>query len=483
MLFGDNIEWANEGMGIWRPDLHGFDPQIVAMIKESGVTHLRYPGGTLSDYFHWQQSIGDSRTPQVDPFNKGATQMPDFGPDEFMALCRTLGIKGSITLNAGTGTPDEAAAWVKYNADKHFDVTPYEVGNEIYMVDPANPEVPGLPIYRTASDYVAFYKQCQAVVDRDTPGTKLGGIGIDDTGPFKLSHDPNWLPEITSALGDKMAFVADHNSYATATRTATPDPQSTRYSDDEFAKCLMGASVFVRSNMDATESLLRASSPDGRAIPLHITESGPFLIPIEKAHIVQDVAWNRCLAGALYEACLLNLFCQYPNIQSANHIPMCQDNFGALIGIRGSGPTRVIWRNAVYYVFSAFSKMSGRSVLTANVTCPDYATQQIGTIPAQTHVPCLDAGAYLTIDGKQLSIFLINRDVARTASVKIDPGSRHYRAAVITTLTASSYLAEDRPSEPNNVFPSTRGIPHLPDGPIALQLPAHSLVEMDLKAE
>jgi len=37
-----------------------------------------------------------------------------FGTDEFVAYCRELGAEPYICLNMGTGTMDEAQAWVEY---------------------------------------------------------------------------------------------------------------------------------------------------------------------------------------------------------------------------------------------------------------------------------------------------------------------------------------------------------------------------------
>jgi alpha-L-arabinofuranosidase len=65
------------------------------------VTHLRYPGGSLSDYFDWRKAVGDTRQAQPNPFNKGQVEPSAFGPDEFIALCRKLNIPGYVTLNAG----------------------------------------------------------------------------------------------------------------------------------------------------------------------------------------------------------------------------------------------------------------------------------------------------------------------------------------------------------------------------------------------
>ena len=136
LIFGENIEWIENGMGLYLPDEKGFDPNIVQALRETGITHLRYPGGILSDYFDWHKAVGADRQPQLNPFSdyfewydrintelgehpfptpqKALPQYSYFGPDEFIALCRELNIPGTITLNAGTGKPEDAARWFQY---------------------------------------------------------------------------------------------------------------------------------------------------------------------------------------------------------------------------------------------------------------------------------------------------------------------------------------------------------------------------------
>ena len=86
------------------------------MLKASGVTQLRYPGGIEGDYFHWNESVGDvgGRTAQIDPFpltgppargRMGEKYVAIFGPDEFQELVEAAGIRATIQLNAGNGTP------------------------------------------------------------------------------------------------------------------------------------------------------------------------------------------------------------------------------------------------------------------------------------------------------------------------------------------------------------------------------------------
>ena len=221
-IFGDNIEWTNSGMGIWLPEDKKFDESLVELLRQAGVTHLRYPGGTLSDFFEWSKAIGDQRLPIPNPFSqpkKGEPEYPHFGPGEFMALCRRLNISATITLNAGTGTPEDAAGWVKYFRDQGFDVASYAVGNEIYMANKNEP-VPELPIHKTPHEYVEFYLRCKAAIDAVVPGTRLGVIGLHDTGGIRLSKHPDWMPTVLGQLGDKIDFIDLHNGYAPAIRAS-----------------------------------------------------------------------------------------------------------------------------------------------------------------------------------------------------------------------------------------------------------------------
>ena len=472
LLFGDNIEWTNDGMGFWLPKEKKLDEKLIAEVRAAGVTHLRYPGGTLSDYFDWSKAIGDKRQPIPNPFAQGKPEDPRFGPAEFIELCRRLDIPGTITLNAGTARPEDAAGWVKYFRDQGFPVTAFAVGNEVYMAKP--PE----PIVKTPDQYIDFYLKCREAIDKVAPDTKLGVIGLHDTGAFPLSQHKDWLEKVLRALGDKISFIDVHNGYAPVARVVVGDPQAQVRPDDEFAACFLAASVYVEENLRVTKADLAKYSPQGgKNIEIHITEYGPLVYPLGNLQASEELPWNRSLAGALYQACLFNVFAREPKLTSANHLPLHQDVFGALVGVHSTlffGQTN--WRNIVFYVFQMYSKMAGREVLAVEVQSPVYSTPAIGIVPQLQNVPCLDAGAYRTPDGKRLTLFLINRDVRRSAAVQLELGPTAWRAESMTSLSADSYKAENGPSQPHRVVPVTTASPDL----ASVQLPTHSLLRIDL---
>jgi alpha-L-arabinofuranosidase len=313
LLFGDNLEWTNDGMGFWLPKEKKFDEKLVEEVRAAGVTHLRYPGGTLSDYFDWSKAVGDRRQPIPNPFAQGKPEDPHFGPADFIALCRKLNIPGTITLNAGTAKPDEAAGWVKYCRDQGFPITAFAVGNEIYMAKP--PE----PIVKTPEQYIEFYLKCRETIEKVAPGTRLGVIGLHDTGAFSLNQHKDWMEKVLGALGDKISFIDLHNGYAPVARVVLGDPKPKVQPDDEFAACILGASVYVEENLRVTKADLARYAPHGgQNVEIHITEYGPLVYPLGILKGVDESSWNRSLAGALYQACLFNVFAREPKLTSAN---------------------------------------------------------------------------------------------------------------------------------------------------------------------
>jgi alpha-N-arabinofuranosidase len=480
-IFGDNIEWTNDGMGFWDSRKKALDPQLVALAREIGVTHFRYPGGTLSDYFHWQWAVGSSRQAIINPFDKGNKAYPAFGPDELMSLCKQAHSRASITLNVGTGTPEEGAAWVRYNADRHNPVIDYEVGNEVYMRGTTDP---AMTIDKTPQEYIDFYKKLEVAVHKAAPATKMGPVGLVDTGQFPLCKDPKWTEMILSALGDKMDFFAIHNGYSPVIRTTGVSPTAPRLSDDEFVTSTLASPIYVAANLKATEKLITKFCPNGgKMVGIHITESGPLVYPVGGGRDQEDLAWNRTLGCALYQAGLFNVLLSDSKVTSANHLPLCQDLFGALIGIHVTSSGRQVWRNIVSYIFQIYSARAGNDVLGVSVESPRRSTSSVGIVPALNDVPLIDACVFRSPDHR-LFIMLINRDVNRSAQTTIAPGLPRFHLEQVTTLASASYKDANLPEQPNKVVPTIKRGPAGDSAkPLTVTLPKCSLTCLEIRVK
>ena len=171
-------------------DSRGFRTDVLGAVRDLGVTNVRWPGGNFVSGYHWTDGIGPDR-PRRPELAWGAEESNRFGTDEFMAWAQTAGVDPVICLNMGTGTLDEAMAWVEYcngtgdtywanrrRANGHpepYRVRYWGLGNEMYGDWQLG--------QRTAADYVATARQWAKALKLLDPGICLvscGQTGVDD---------------------------------------------------------------------------------------------------------------------------------------------------------------------------------------------------------------------------------------------------------------------------------------------------------------
>ena len=96
-------------------NIDGFRPEIIAVLKQLRFGVLRFPGGNFVSSYEWRYGVGaiDKRPPIFDPVWH-ALQPNDVGTDEFLTLCKLLGVDPYITVNAGFGDAWSARELVEY---------------------------------------------------------------------------------------------------------------------------------------------------------------------------------------------------------------------------------------------------------------------------------------------------------------------------------------------------------------------------------
>ncbi|CBX97657.1 hypothetical protein IAQ61_001131 [Plenodomus lingam] len=109
--------------GIYDPDnpnkdiitAKGFRKDVINALKPLNIPVFRYPGGNFCATYHWEDGVGPREKRRKRPdLAWGAVEPNSFGTDEFMEWCDELGAEPYLCLNFGTGTLDEAMAWVEY---------------------------------------------------------------------------------------------------------------------------------------------------------------------------------------------------------------------------------------------------------------------------------------------------------------------------------------------------------------------------------
>ncbi|MFG1945783.1 cellulose binding domain-containing protein [Nonomuraea sp. NPDC048826] len=175
------------------------------LLKAAGVRLLRYPGGSYSDIYHW----ADHTAP-------GGYVAPNTDFDTFMAGVRRTGARAMVTANYGTGTAEEAAAWVRYaNVTKGYGVKYWEIGNENYGNGHygAAWEADDHPDKSPAeyARHVVAYADAMKAAD---PSIKIGAVLTTPANwPDAIvaeGDEGSWNEVVLSAAGHKIDFVILH---------------------------------------------------------------------------------------------------------------------------------------------------------------------------------------------------------------------------------------------------------------------------------
>jgi alpha-N-arabinofuranosidase len=121
-IFGQFAEHLGHGVyeGIWVgpgssiPNTRGIRNDVVAALKAIRVPNIRWPGGCFADEYHWRKGIGPQRPETLNPNWGGVIEPNTFGTHEFMDFIDQIGAEAYVSVNVGSGTPQEAAEWLEY---------------------------------------------------------------------------------------------------------------------------------------------------------------------------------------------------------------------------------------------------------------------------------------------------------------------------------------------------------------------------------
>ncbi|KAK9465554.1 glycoside hydrolase superfamily [Lipomyces arxii] len=189
----------------------GYRLDVAKALKDLNMPVVRYPGGNFVSSYHWMDAIGPKENRPRRPELAWLGEEPNtFGTDEFMEWCEFMEIEPYLCLNMGTGTLDEALAWVEYcNSDKNtyyanlrrknghekpYNVKYWSLGNEVWG--------PWQVGQMTSEDYGKKAFQWAKALKLLDPTIKLvacGCTGFD-----------NWDYYVTQALVSKVDYHSIH---------------------------------------------------------------------------------------------------------------------------------------------------------------------------------------------------------------------------------------------------------------------------------
>jgi alpha-N-arabinofuranosidase len=483
-LLGSFLEHLGRAVytGVYEPgsklaDSNGFRTDVINELKRLAVPVIRYPGGNFVSGYNWLDGVGPKdKRPTVLDRAWNTLESNQFGTNEFMQWCKLVNTEPLLGFNLGTGTPEQAVAYVEYcNVDKgtkwselrrsHGFAQPHNVrywcmGNEM--------DGPWQMGHSTAREYGRKARDTARQIRVLDPDLKLIACGSSNT---ILDTYLTWDREVLEECYDQIDGISLHNYYGnTEQLTGNNVPRYLAMNLDmerqiheiaavaDYVQGLQRSPKRLWLSFDEWNIWYRArdaKARDGKRQPA--------------PHLLEEV-YN--LEDALLVGGFLNsLLRQSDRVRVA-----CLAQIVNVIAPLVTNETSVL-RQSIWYPYAWALKYTSGRVLDLQVESETYPIRA-GTLRADFNrnadVPFVDVAATLDPEKHQACVLILNRDVDSERELVLD-----WRDPVPTkvlaceTLTGSDLKAFNTFEKPTTVSPKPLDAPS-PGTRMTFKLPPRS---------
>ncbi|MGQ9730278.1 MAG: alpha-L-arabinofuranosidase C-terminal domain-containing protein [Candidatus Zipacnadales bacterium] len=440
-------------------NLDGFRRDVIELCRKMQIPSLRYPGGNFASGYHWEDGLGprDLRPPRWDRA-WGEWEWNDVGTHEYFRLCELLGCEPYITVNAGEGTPAEAAAWVEYvngsqatpqgkrrAANGHpepFGCSLWSIGNEMY----GNWQLGHLDATKYALRCVEFANLMRAV----DPNLELIVNGVEGPNPWNVRQ--------VEIAGHVMDYLSVHH-----------------YTGDDPARSPLENYSLIATMPLRLERMLRATfeelqqhTPPGKTIRLMFDEWNVWT-RLANQQGYEDFYQLR---DGIYAVGVLNALVRLAEVCPGAHLAQTVNVLGAIRTTK----TKAV-ASPLALAFQLHAEHSGPWRAVTEVQTPRLPLPGV-----EGEIPLIDAVAMLSEDQKTLHLILLNRHPTEDlpCSLVLEGPFTPVRATQ-TLLTGPSFEAINTFETPDTVKLTTRDLE--PGSWGKLTLPKHSAMAVTLLTE
>jgi len=440
--------WVGEDSQI--PNIEGYRKDVLEAIKAIAPTVVRWPGGNFSSGYHFEDGIGprDKRPIRYD-LAWGVEESNQFGTDEFIRWCNLVGAEPFIVVNAGNGSPEEAARWVeycnrkgksyyaalraKYGHAEPYGVKLWGIGNEAYgswqigfAIDPKD----------FAKRTIEFSNEMKKV----DSSIELVAVG---------SGNPEWDIEMVKTAGNWFDYLSIHRY---------DNPYSMSYY--EYMALQIEIENWLREiyrNIKVAEKLGKIH----KNIKISFDEWNIWY-PEAKPVLHHQVT---SVKDGLYTAMVLNSLHRLYDIVSISTFAQTV-NVLPLIYTSDDGSMFV---NPQYLAFKLFSQNKCEKVLEVTLESPKYKSSKFG------EVPYLDVTASYENSSGKVCVYIVNRNEKESLSCEIHLNGSYSGLFQLSSFSGESPEDKNSFDEPNKVTITSSNVEKFFNGKITLNLNPHSV--------
>lgn len=470
-LFGSFVEHLGRCVydGIHEPthpsaDADGFRTDVMALVRELGVTTLRYPGGNFVSGYRWEDGVGprESRPRRLD-LAWHSLETNQVGLHEFAGWASRVGADLMLALNLGTRGTLAALDLVEYanhaggtalsdlrvrnGSPEPFGVRMWCLGNEM--------DGPWQLGHRSADDYGKLAARTAMALRQYDPGLQLVACGSSGRG---MPTFGSWERQVLRHAYADVDLISCHAYY--------------QERDGDAASFLASAAdmdAFIEE-VAATADAVKAELGADKVIDISFDEWNVWYLDrfqneekltgddwpvaprlLEDQYSVTDAV----VVGTL----LISLLNHADRVKAASLAQLV--NVIAPIMTEPGGPA---WRQTTFFPFALTARLATGTALRPVVVAPRQETAVHGEVPVVVASATSDAGG--------VSLFVANRSLVDPAQAVVElSGFETLAVAEAWTLADPDRHARNSLEEPDRVRPWANASARVEDGRLSLDLP------------
>ncbi len=406
----------------------GMDPDVIAMARDMHTPLLRF-GGNYTSAYHWRDGTGPMEK-RVSMLNIawGIPEYNQFGTDEFLRFCQLIGAEPQIALNLGSGTPEEAADWVRYVDDRwptHGGLL-WELGNELW----GNWNV-GSP---TLGEIAERTQRFSEAVRKADPRARLIATGADP------DHFEKWNAAQLTDPPETFQFLSTH-FVVTTDRLEQNNPQPDTVARDAFAM-----PVALARKLAEMQNQIDARAGDKGRVHIAFTE---WLWGCCRGRETPDAPRFDNEGGAVITGGFLNML-----MRNAQPVPV--SDMTGLMEFAGIWKEHgQVYGTPSYYVFQMYAGADLKTQVKVSSDAGKYDVQHgVTRAPDIPGTPYLDMVAAVNEKGDAVTLFVVNRHLDEDVAANIDlNGFTKSGRAEVESLYANSIYDRNDGAQPKHVIP------------------------------
>jgi alpha-N-arabinofuranosidase len=473
-IFGGFLEHMGRAVyqGVYDPesaraDADGFRIDVLNALRRLQLTALRYPGGNFASGYHWLDGVGSrEQRPTVRELAWQSLEPNRVGTDEFMQLCRKMNWTPMLTVNLGTGTPEEARNWVEYcnapSGSKYADMRAANGHSEPHAVKVwcLGNEMDGpWQLGHVPADQYAIRAQQAAKMMKDVDKTiELVACG---SCTINLPTYMEWDRQVLEYVGDYADYISLHR-YVGNRDDDTPNYLAITHSIDRQIE-----------EMDAVCRFAQAKRRSVKRAYLCFDEWNVWYKNMQKdgegkfaPHLIEEI-YN--LEDALVVAGFFNSFIRHADVLKIANIAQIV-NVIAPLQTRGDD----LLLQTIFYPFEMFTKRREGIALRPSVVGPTYESKTYG------RVNYVDASAI--VNGDTLHVFVTNRSLNDVAPLRVTVADRAIGALEnADLLTGADPKAANTFEQPHTIQAQPFNDIRIVSGEAHVELPPLSVAAMTVR--